>query len=252
MKLKNYFNILRKSYLPDKRWIPIIIAEVLFFVLIYYLGLFFVQSMEKIVQGLSTVNLNRLQLVTSAELADANIVILKSVLAKFYSFIAISFLVFIVIYTLFNLFIWSKIGRKSLSFDFIKRYLYTALPIKVIILLVFMGMFKTYQSQDIGQYFLILSFVVFHILTAMHIALLRARSVKSAYKLTGKFAFEKFHYFIIPYIIGIVVLFVLVNLVGLLTEQIPVLTIKIQIAVFIIFITWWRIYILNCINKYVP
>jgi len=91
--VKKYFSLLKKSFRPDKRWAKIFVAETLFVILLYYLGTFFLQLLEKIVRQLGEVNLNRLQLMSDLEIAQTNIVVIKSVFTQFYSFVAISLLV---------------------------------------------------------------------------------------------------------------------------------------------------------------
>jgi len=241
-----YWKLLKKSSTPDKRWLRIFIAEALFGVVIYYVGKFFLTELQTILEKLSAINLTRLRTTTSVALLKANNEIFQSIFKELFTMLAIALLVFVVVYTVFNIYVWATIANKKLDRAFIKRYLYTAIPIKAVICLIFLGIFKVYQPDQMGVYVIAFTFIALHLVTAMHIAIVTTNK-KQAIKRTASLAFQKFHHFIMPYVVGIVVLFILTNLLGYITTNIA----KPQfifIAVFIIFSTWWRIYIYDSVQ----
>jgi len=240
-----FWKLFKKST-PDKRWIRIFIAEALFCVVIFFAGKFFLTELQTLLEKLKLVDLNRMRTSTNAAFMQMNAEILQSIFKELFTILTVALLVFVVVYTLFNIYVWATIAKKKLDHTFIKRYLYTAIPIKAAIVLILLGIFKVYQPDQMGVYVMVFAFIALHMVTAMHIAIVTTNK-KHALKRTASLAFQKFHHFIIPYVVGVVVLFILINLLGYITINIAQPQFMF-IAVLIIFSTWWRIYIYNSVQ----
>jgi len=248
MNVKNYPKLLKASFSPNKNWLIIFIAEALFIFFTYKIFQAFVEYLETLATQVGALNLARFRVTLEVSLAQANIEMMETMLTKFYTAITVSIIVIVILYIILNSFIWARIAKLTYDKKYMQRYVFTSIPVIALIIVVFLGVLKLYRPDMAGTYFIIYSLVALHIITAMHIAVIKSKA-KHALKETLKFAFEKFHYFIVPYVVGVVVIVIIFNIVGFFMDSFQPDNLFF-ISLSIIAITWWRMHIYQTFTYY--
>ena len=248
MNLKNYLKLLKASFSPNKNWLIIFIAEALFIFFTYKIFQVFIAYMEALAKQLGALNIARFRATLEMSLAQANIELMQTVLTKFYAAITVSIIIIVILYIIFDSYIWARIAKLTYDKKYMQRYVFTSIPVIALIIIVFLGVLKLYRTDMVGTYFIIYSLVALHIVTAMHIAIIKSKA-KHALKETLKFAFEKFHYFIVPYVVGVVVIVIIFNIIGIFMDSFQPDNLFF-ISIFIIAITWWRMHIYQTFTYY--
>jgi len=248
MNLKNYPKLLKASFSPNKNWLIIFIAEALFIFFTYKIFQTFVEYLKALAEQLGALNIARLRATLEMSLAQESIELMQTVLTKFYTIITVTLIIIVILYIIFNSYIWARIANIKYDKKYMQRYIFTSIPVIALIIIVFLGVLKLYRTDMVGTYFIIYSLVALHIVTAMHIAVIKSKA-KHALKETLKFAFEKFHYFIVPYVVGVILIFALYNIIGFFMDSFQ-LDNLFFISLSIIAITWWRMHIYQTFTYY--
>jgi len=248
MNVKNYPKLLKASFSPNKNWLIIFIAEALFIFFTYKIFLAFIAYLETLATQLGALNLARFRVTLELSLAKANIETMQTMLTKFYAALAVSLIIIVILYIILNSYIWARIAKLTYDKKYMQRYVFTSIPVIALIIVVFLGVLKLYRPDMAGTYFIIYSLVALHIVTAMHIAVTKSKA-KHALKETLKFAFEKFHYFIVPYVVGVVIIVIIFNIIGFFMDSFQPDNLFF-ISLSIIVITWWRMHIYQTFNYY--
>jgi len=204
--------------------------------------------MEALAKQFGALNMDRFRATLELSLAQANIELMQTLITKFYTAIVVTLIIIVILYIIFNSFIWARIAKLTYDKKYMQRYIFTSIPIIALIIVVFLGILKLYRTDMVGTYFIIYSLVALHIVTAMRIAVIKSKA-KHALKETLKFAFEKFHYFIVPYIVGVILIFALYNIIGFFMDGFQPDNLFF-ISLFIIAITWWRMHIYQTFTYY--
>jgi len=248
MNLKKYPKLLKASFSPNKNWLIIFIAEALFIFFTYKIFQAFVAYLEALATQLGALNLARFRVTLELSLAQANIEMIQTMLTKFYTALAVSIIFIIILYIIFNSYIWARIAKITYDKKYMQRYVFTSIPVIALIIVVFLGVIKLYRAEMVSTYFIIYSLVALHIITAMHIAIIKSKA-KHALKETLKFAFEKFHYLIVPYVVGVVIIVIIFNIIGFFMDNFQPDNLFF-ISLSIIAITWWRMHIYQTFTYY--
>jgi len=244
-----YFSIVKKSFKPDRRWLQVFLADAVYAVIIFYLSKYFVQVLETIIFKLKEINLLRLQSALSKEMAEAQAALFKAVFREVIIAFVIAIIVFIVLTILFNIFIWAKISKKETNKDFIKRFILTSVPVYIIIIFIYVLIANVYNPETTPTYLIIFTVIAGHIITAMHIAIVTSKA-KHAWRRTFHFAFHRILSFIPPYLIGIVVLYVVVAILIAIKNQLQLTNYYLPLIGFLLVTVWWRIHIFDAVRYF--
>jgi len=224
----------------------IILFEIVFCGVMYLLGILFYSQILKILQNLSSVNLNQAVMLAKPEVITENIDLMYSVMGQVSFYLILLAISSSFVFAFFNLFVWSRIASKRLSQKFItnwiiKDFLWFLSWFALFIGSLFLFDFPFVVFWLAGLFFLFLHF-------NLHFNIVLAENASKVLIKTLKQATVKLPEYLIPYGLMILTYAIITFILGKVLQLANLESNIIVIAYFILAFTWIRFYLFKSIT----
>jgi len=230
----------------NKKILLIAIYDLIFWLLFFGTSYVISTFIKKETSMLGTVNFNQFQILTSQELTETNLVLIKTFLIKSAIILLIFFLTSLVIYSIAKALIWLTLFNKKPTKEFMAGFI----KIHFIwwILWTLPILFSLIGAQpEWRNYFVIFFFFFYlHSTTILQTVYTQKCEMKEAFTSVLNKGIAKIHKFILPYAFALIIYFLLTRILLLLPRASAALLAS-AIIIGLIYISWFRYYIKDVI-----
>jgi len=239
---QNYLLFINSFKRINLKFFLILAYDIVFYFVFMQIGNFFLKIIEK---KSANVDLTQNLLGLNQQAAAG---LLGSVRGFFFFlvFSAILFLVLMAInWSVFKGLIWTTAASKKFNFAFFKRFLLLNLiwlPSWFLLIFLFAVIIEPAAAPIFMAIALIMAFYFTNILYPLFLKESRISKIKDAFKL----GIRKFHHFIVPYAIIIILFLIFSNIYGFVIGNVN-LNQNIGIALLLVFVAWTRYYFIEVV-----
>jgi len=250
MKKEGYFKKSYSIFLDSFKKIDLKIFPIVFLDLVFYsLAPLIAITTFKIIQDKAlalTLPQNLLQV--GAENADKLLADLRGFYFLLIAMLILMSITIILDWSIFKGLAWGLTIKRKFNFKFFLRFFLLNLPwLGSFIILIFLFAFA-FKQASLPIYMLILLIIWIYFTNIIYTLFIKnpnLKSIKKAFKL----AFTKFHYFILPYTVLLIIL-IMIYLVMNLTILLPFgIGFTIMILMLLFYLAWARFYIVDVIES---